>query len=148
MGHIVRDITVSCPPEKVFEVLAHVNRLPEFSPMTVDVKGPERPVQVGDRFEQTVKLAGKELATDWEVVEVQAPMLLRVEGRSAHNGRAALTDRVTPTADGGSRVELEVEYDLPLGFLGEIADKLVIERKNEDDAETILQRLKELCERS
>ena len=114
--------------------------------MTVDVKGPDGPVQVGDRFEQTVKLAGKELATEWEVVEVQAPMLLRVEGRSAHNGRAALTDRVTPTANGGSRVELEVDYDLPLGFLGEIADKLVVERKNEDEAETILQRLKELCE--
>ena len=48
----------------------------------------------------------------------------------------------------GSSVELEVEYDLPLGFLGEIADKLVVERKNEDEAETILQRLKELCERS
>ncbi|MFP5326157.1 MAG: SRPBCC family protein [Acidimicrobiia bacterium] len=148
MGHIVRETTVSCPPAKVFEVLSHINRLPEFSEMTVDVKGPDRPLAVGDRFEQTVKVLGRELATEWEVVEVQAPSLLRVEGRSANNGSASLTDRVTPTPEGGSRVELEVDYDLPLGFLGEIADKLVVERKNEEEAETILRRLKELCEKA
>lgn len=148
MGHIVRDINVSCPPEKVFDVLSHINRLPEFSDMTVEVKGPDRPLQVGDRFEQTVKIAGKELATDWEVVEVQAPSLLRVQGTSAQNGSATLTDRITPSGDGGSMVQIEVDYELPLGFLGEIADKLVVERKSEDEAETILTRLKELCERS
>lgn len=148
MGHIVRNTTVSCPPERVFDVLAHINRLPEFSEMTVDVKGPDGPLQVGDRFEQTVKVAGKELSTDWEVVEVNVPSLIRVEGRSAHNGRATLTDRVLPSDDGGSYVEIEVDYDLPLGLLGDIADKLVVERKNEKEAEGILARLKELCEAS
>lgn len=148
MGHIVRNVTVACPPEKVFGVLADINRLPEFSDMTVDVKGPDRPLAVGDRFEQTVKVAGKELATEWEVVEVTAPSLIRVEGTSGHNGRASLTDRILPSDEGGSYVEIEVEYDLPLGLLGEIADKVVVERMNEKEAEGILAKLKELCERS
>jgi ligand-binding SRPBCC domain-containing protein len=145
VARIVRDVYVSCPPSKVFDVLATVERLTEFSEMTVEVKGPGRPVQPGDRFEQVVRVAGLNLETEWEVTEVERDSLIRVDGRSRGNGRATLVDRMTPEGD-GTRVTLEVDYDLPWGILGEIADKLVVERKNEDEAEGILERLKQLCE--
>lgn len=146
MTNFVRDIVVSCPPAHVFDVLSNVERLPEFSDMTVAIRnGPGRAVQVGDTFEQAVKVLGVEFDTDWEVTEVVPAQTIRVEGRSQHNGKASLTQQVT--AEGtGSRVSFEVDYDPPFGILGEIADKVVFERRNEEQAEQILNRLKELCE--
>jgi uncharacterized protein YndB with AHSA1/START domain len=148
MTKIVREVTVSCPPERVFAVLSNVERLAEFSHMTVEVRnGPGRTLEVGDTFEQTVSVFGVDLDTQWEVTEVQANSLIRVEGRSKGNGRASMTERLTPQGT-GCHVQLDVDYDPPLGFVGEIADKLVFEKRHEDDAEQLLASLKTLCETS
>ena len=146
MANIVRETSVSCPPSEVFAVLANVERLPEFSDMTVAVKnGPGRPLQVGDRFDQVVKLVGIELDTEWEVTEMVANSHIKIEGRSKSNGRASMTETVTPHDD-GCVVRIEVDYDPPLGLLGEIADKVLFEKGHEEQAEQILVRLKALCE--
>ena len=55
--------------------------------------------------------------------------------------------RVSDQGD-GSRVTLDVDYDPPLGILGDIADKLVFERRHEREAEQLLSRLRNLCENS
>ncbi|MDQ1445384.1 MAG: Polyketide cyclase / dehydrase and lipid transport [Acidimicrobiaceae bacterium] len=146
MGKINRSTVVGCPPDRVFAVLSQVERLADFSSMTVDIRnGPGRPVEVGDRFEQVVKVLGKELDTEWEVVEVQAPSLLRFEGTASAGARATLVERLT--AEGtGTRVELDVDYDLPLGILGDAVDAVYLQSKNEEQAEEILGKLKALCE--
>jgi uncharacterized membrane protein len=146
MSKFTRDVVVACPPSHVFGVLSNVERLPEFSHLTVAIRnGPGRVIEVGDRFEQSVRVLGIEFDTDWEVTEVVADTTIRVEGRSQHSGKASLTQNVAPEGT-GSRVTFEVDYDPPFGILGDIADKVVFERKNEEDAEHILARLKELCE--
>jgi carbon monoxide dehydrogenase subunit G len=109
MSDIEREVVVSCPPDRVFDVLSNVERLTDFSEMTVAVNnGPGRAVQSGDRF-------------------------------------ATVTHRLVPEGS-GTRVTFTVEYDPPYGVLGEIADKLLFERRNEKDAERILGRLKDICE--
>lgn len=146
MTNIVREVVVACPPAEVFDVLSNIERLPEFSHVSVEVrKGPGRPVQVGDTFEQVIKVLGVHLDTEWEVTEVQPDSLLRVEGRSKSNGQASLTQTLTAEGE-GCRVRMEVDYDPPLGIIGEIADKVVFERRHEDDAEELLGALKALCE--
>lgn len=146
MATFERDLLISCPPEAAFAVLLDIDRLPELTEMTVAVRNtPGRPLQVGDRFEQVVKVVGVEVDTDWEVTELVPGSRLRVEGRSTSNGRASLTEHVTAEGD-GCRVTLAVDYDPPLGLLGEIADKLVFERRHEEEAEQILANLKARCE--
>lgn len=146
MTHIAREITIDAAPSEVFAVLRDLDRLPQLSEMTVEVRnGPGRPIETGDRFDQIVSVAGVEIDSEWEVTEMAADSLLRVEGRSKSNGKASMTERVTP-AGSSSRVELEVDYDPPFGLLGDIADKVVFERRHEDEAEQILNRLKALCE--
>jgi ribosome-associated toxin RatA of RatAB toxin-antitoxin module len=114
VARIEREIVVSCPPERVLDVVSNVERLPEFSEMTVAVRNsPGRSVRIGDRFEQVVKVAGVELETNWEVTDMSSsPSLnmLRVDGTSTGDGSATVI--------------------------------------HEDDAETILANLKELCERT
>lgn len=146
MTSIKRDITINCPSDQVFAVLADVDRLPEFSDMTVAVENaPGRPLQVGDHFDQIIKILGIEIDTEWEVTEIEADTRIRIEGRTKSNGKASLTEHVA--ADGhGCKVTFDVEYDPPLGLLGDIADKVLFERSHEEQAEQILSRLKALCE--
>lgn len=146
MSTLTRATTVACPPDRVYAILAEVERLPEFSDMTVAVRnGPGRPIRVGDTFEQVVRVLGKELESDWRVVELDAPSLLRFEGEAPGGARATLIERLTPEGD-GTRVELEVDYDLPLGILGQAVDAVYLHSKNESQAEEILDKLKSLCE--
>ncbi len=46
----------------------------------------------------------------------------------------------------GSRVRLEVDYELPGGPLGGLLDAAVVERQTEQEADRSLQKLKELLE--
>lgn len=147
MSSLTRSTVIDCPPDRVYGVLSDVERLPEFSEMTVDVRnGPGRPLRLGDRFEQVVKVLGTELETDWEVVELTPPNLLRFQGTATAGARATLVERISRQGD-RTLVELEVDYDLPLGILGRAVDAAFLHGKNEEQAEQILARLKELCER-
>jgi glucose/arabinose dehydrogenase len=49
-------------------------------------------------------------------------------------------------ATSSDRVELSVDYDLPGGLLGDLLDRLYVERRNEREAEHSLQNLKDLVE--
>jgi uncharacterized membrane protein len=148
MSTLTRSTLVHCRPQRVYDVLAEVERLPQFSDMTVDVRnGPGRPVQVGDRFEQVVKVLGTELETEWEVVELAPASLLRFEGTATGGAHATLVERLTPEGT-GTRVEIEVDYELPLGLLGKAVDSMYLHGKNEEQAEEILSKLKALCETS
>lgn len=145
MGNINRSALIACPPDRVFAVLTQVERLPEFSDMTVAVRnGPGRALQTGDTFEQVVKVLGKELETEWQATEV-GPTMLRFEGTATGGARATLIERLTPEGS-GTRVELDVDYDLPLGILGEAVDAVFLHSKNEEQAEEILAKLKQICE--
>jgi carbon monoxide dehydrogenase subunit G len=143
---IRRQITIARAPSAVFEVLADVERLAEFSHMTVGISnGPGRMLAVGDHFDQVVKVLHIELDTEWEVTELVEGETIRVEGRSKANGSATVTQHVAAQGD-GSLVTFEIEYDPPFGILGDIADKVVFEKRHENDAEQILVGLKTLCE--
>ncbi|MGB8857687.1 MAG: hypothetical protein WCC60_00450 [Ilumatobacteraceae bacterium] len=75
-------------------MLADVERLAEFSHMTVGISaGPGRPLAVGDRFDQVVKVLHIKLDTEWEVTEIVTDERIRVEGRSKANGSATVTSR-------------------------------------------------------
>lgn len=142
----MRSTTVACPPQRVFDVLTDVERLAEFSDMTIEVRnGPGRKVEVGDRFEQRMRLLGKELDTEWTVVEIDAPSQLRFEGTGPAGSRATLVERLAPDGN-GTKVELDVDYDLPLGVLGDAVDAVYLHGKNEEQADEILAKLKVLCE--
>lgn len=146
MSTISRQISVSCPPERVFAVLQDVARLAEFSHMTIAMRNaPAGKLEKGDKFEQTIKVLGVVFDTEWVVTELVEASTLRFEGTSKANGRASMTQLVMSEGQ-GSRVEFEVEYDPPLGIIGDIVDKVLFERQHVEAAEQILSRLKYVCE--
>lgn len=145
MTTVQRPTSDPCAATNVFEVLADVERLAEFSHMTVGISnGPGRPLAVGDGFNQVVKVLHVELGAECGVTEIVTDERIRVEGRSTANGSATVTQQSAAQGD-GSLVTFEIEYDPP-GILGAIADKAVFEKRHEHDAKQILVCLKTLCE--
>jgi uncharacterized membrane protein len=52
---------------------------------------------------------------------------MELTGTTSHGGHAVTTTRYEPIAS-GTNVEVELDYELPGGFVGDAADRLFIER--------------------
>jgi uncharacterized protein YndB with AHSA1/START domain len=145
MTTIERSIHIDASPEDVFTQLETWDGLRRWSTITVDHTGPPSCSQVGERFQQTIRVAGIDLRTDWEVTDYDPPR--RIAYRATGPGDSHTRMRQHVTADGdGSRLDLEVEYELPAGVLGQAVDRLSVQRRNEPEAEHTLDKLKDLLE--
>ena len=145
MAKIRRDIEVRATPEEAFEALIDWSRLSDWSTVTISHDGADRGSGVGDEFDQQLRIAGVPLRTHWRVVEFQPPRSLTYEVTAMAAGRMTLRQEVSPSGE-GSRVEFDVDYDLPGGFLGEALDRVYVERRNEREVEHSLRNLKDLLE--
>lgn len=148
-GGTVTDINTSIdidgPRERVFDQLVNWKELTTWSTITGAHTGPDRCTRVGEEFTQKLKVAGVEVDSQWRVTEYDRPNVVAYEATGPGGSWMRMRQRVHP-AEAGSRVELEVQYDLPGGVLGDVVDKLYVERRNEREAEHSLHNLKELIE--
>ena len=146
MTRVERSIEIDRSPEEVFEALTDLDRLPQWATILVETrKAPGRPIETGDSFEQTIRVAGVPLESRWRVGHIQRPTVVEYEAEGVMGGRLRMIQRVSPVG-GGSRVELEVDYELPGSFVGELLDQAFVERRNEREAGSSLQNLKDLLE--
>ena len=145
MTHIERTIDILAPSERVFEELIDLHRLDRWSTITASHEGPEEKLSVGQEFRQNLRVAGVSLPTTWRCTECDPPHSVAYEASSAGGGSLTMRQVVVPT-DVGSRVELVVDYELPGSFLGEVLDRLYVERRNEREAQHSLENLKDLLE--
>ncbi len=130
----------------MFEVLADLDRLPSWASVVVENHDtPPKPLSVGHTFRQTVRVVGQNLQSDWKVTELERPQRVAYEATAPGGGQLTMRQMVS-AREGGSRVELEIDYELPGGLLGELVDRAYVERRNEREAEHSLQNLKELLE--
>jgi uncharacterized protein YndB with AHSA1/START domain len=148
MAHIERSVHIEERPEEVFRILTDLRLIPRWAVIAQDTYiRPESDLTgAGQEFHWTIHVAGIDLETDWVVSEYERPRVVAYKVESPHQGRLEMTQRVLDAGDGGSRVELQVDYDLPYGFLGEALDRAVVERRNQVVVERSLQNLKELVE--
>ncbi len=145
MTTIEATIDIQAPPEAVFKELVDLHRLDRWSTVTASHEGSTEPIKAGDEFKQSIRVAGINLPTEWRCVECDPPSSVAYEATSAGGGRLSMRQVIVP-ASGGSRIDLRIDYDLPGGFLGDVLDRLYVERRNEREAEHSLQNLKDLVE--
>lgn len=144
MTEIDESIRIGAPPEVVYRELVDLDGLSRWSTITDSHEGPA-PLTLHQEFDQTIRVAGARLSTHWRCVELEPPRVVAYDATSAGGGRFHMRQVVTP-ADGGSLVELHVDYDLPGGVLGDVVDRLYAERRNEREARHTLENLKDLIE--
>jgi len=146
MARIERHIEIDREPGEVFEAITDLDLLPDWATVVVETHDlPARPLRNGAAFRQTIRIAGRTLESEWRVAELERPRHVAYEATAPGGGRLAMKQTVVPT-DGGSRVELELDYELPGGFLGEVVDRAYLERRNEREVEHSLHNLKDLLE--
>jgi coenzyme Q-binding protein COQ10 len=145
MAHIRLTEHIEAPIEDVFELFIDAKRWPEWMAGSTEVKeitGP--PDLVGTRIRDVSTFMGRQMESWTEVVEVERPHLYRFTSESgAMKGTG--TFRLTPAGQ-GTDVHVENEYDLPAGFLGEIADRLFIEKAMERQMRHSAENFKALAE--
>jgi uncharacterized protein YndB with AHSA1/START domain len=145
MAHLRMTAHYDAPIEKVFDLAVDYARYPEWNvsyEQVMEVEGP--PAQVGTRFHGKMKLMGRTMEGWGEVTEVDRPRLLKVTGSGSGGGVTTLY-RFT-TVEDGTDAELEVDYQLPAGLFGKVADKLFIERTVERDLRHSLENFKAFVE--
>jgi len=101
---------------------------------------------VGSVIESVYNLFGMHVPTTIEVIEdFVSPDVHRWVGLIKGNITGKQT--VTYTAkNGGTETEIELEYTLPAGIIGRIADKLLIEKVKDNDLIHTLENLKVFTE--
>jgi uncharacterized membrane protein len=150
MGHVERAIEISAPVEVVFDRLVDLDGLPAWATTVVSTKGaPPGMLLAGATFQQTIRIAGHELETQWRVVKLERPHVVAYEATGPDSSWLRMRQTVTPVSvSDGSRVEITIDYELPGGLLAQVMDRLLLERRNDEEAERSLQNLKALVERN
>jgi uncharacterized protein YndB with AHSA1/START domain len=127
-------IEVARPPEDVYELVADLERGPEWQPSLVRVDV-ERGIEVR-------RVAGQEREASFEVTRAEPPRLFEIVSHAAPV-RAWATFELEPADLGGTRVDFTLVLELsgPLRYAGR-----VVRRRAEQEARENLRRLKQLLE--
>lgn len=143
MATVERSILINAPTEAIDAIALDGNRLPQWYVGIEQATPDDLYPEVGSRVSLVYKAA-----------EVTFNLALTVQ-ELAHghhisyqmSGMMVGTQEWSYTPEGGqTRLTALVEYEMPGGVLGKIADKLVVERMNARNLEESLENLRALVE--
>jgi carbon monoxide dehydrogenase subunit G len=138
-------IDIAAPPEHVFELLMDPSRLGEWVTASRSVSGvPDGGLKAGSSFTQRLSLARSEFAVRWRIDELERPRLAVWSGEGPKGTTAHVRYEIEPAGD-GARFRYVNEYELPGGFIGNVAGR-VSSRAAERAMKSSLKKLKRLAE--
>ncbi len=146
MPYVEKEVLINVPPEKVFDLIANQpERMAEWWPPIEDqTRVTPPPTQVGSRSSYVYKMMGVTIKGEHEVMEMTPNRHLKVVTISGID--STFDFHFEPVGADSTHLIVRVDYTLPGSFLGQMLNKLVIERKNEEDLEKGLQNLKAILE--
>jgi carbon monoxide dehydrogenase subunit G len=146
MGHVRQTGHIDASPETAFALALDAARIPEWNSSVIEVNDVSGPMdQVGSSYVSVLKLGGRRLDGRWEVSRVEAPRVLEFSGTAPGGGKATAKNRFEPAGD-GTDLTIEIDYELPGGFVGGMADKLFVERAIDRDVKHSIENFKAICE--
>ncbi len=144
MARVERSIVINAPVDKVFARIEDNERFPEWWPNMVEQKRQTPgPLAVGSKSTFTYNMLGVKTSGEIELTVYEPPSHLTVK---TSGGVTGTFDWRCALEGSGTRLSVVVDYSLPGSILGKIADKLVVEKRNEADLEEGLNKLKTLLE--
>ncbi len=146
MGHIRESIHIDAPIEQVWELGAKCERYTEWQTGVVEIRDCSGPIDhVGAKYSLVYKSMGRRLEGTFEVTRAEKPRLIEQKGTIPGGGRGTSVQTAEP-AGGGTDLTFTMDYELPGGFVGGMADKLFMERALERDIRHSNENFKALCE--
>ncbi|HSG16627.1 MAG TPA: SRPBCC family protein [Anaerolineae bacterium] len=144
MTTIKKSIVIKGDPMEIDALTSDTGRLPEWYAGVVEAEAESGyPERIGSQAKLSYKAAGVTFETTLTTVEFEAgkQSLFQMDGMITGTNRWTYA-----TEEEGTRITLEFDYEMPGGGLGKIADRLLVERMNDKNAQTSLKNLKALFE--
>lgn len=148
MTKIHRDVLVNADPERCFDFIADPSLAPLFISSLYSITSKEvEPRGVGNRWGFEYDMFGVPVRGESECIEYDRPRKYVWRSLPEVSTIDTTFDYGFESEGGGTRISLDVEYEIPEQVLGgKIADKLIVERMNEHEADAAINNLKVVLE--
>ncbi|UCF47787.1 MAG: SRPBCC family protein [Myxococcales bacterium] len=141
MARVHKSITINSPVEKVFAYIDDITTSPEWLPSMMEVSDITGS-GVGQHYRWKYKMAGVPLNGESTVIEHIPNERRVIDSKGGVNAHWIYTFEPD---DGGTKLDIEIEYTIPVPVLGKLAEKLVLKR-NEREADMAMENVKEKME--
>ncbi len=147
MGHISRSVDVDAPLDLCWAINADASRLTEWNPAILEVRDVSGPLdRVGTTYTGVIKAIRRRFDGRNEVLRVEPMKSVETAGTSVGGAKARVRVEFSRRGN-GTRVTVTIDYDLPGGLFGGIAEKLFATRQLEDQLESSNAGFKALAEK-
>jgi|Deesub1362A_J573_1020465.scaffolds.fasta_scaffold00013_49 anaerobic magnesium-protoporphyrin IX monomethyl ester cyclase len=144
MSEVSRSVKINAPLGKVFEYVVNPLNWPSYVMSLVSVKNLSNKVPVsGTTFEWTYRMLGLNLKGKGRVLEYEKDKKFAVK---MHGAFPIIETFLFEGDSKATRLTIKINYEVPGKVLGVLADKLLIEKINAKEAETVLKKIKMICE--
>ncbi len=145
MAKIRKAVLVNAPPTKIWPLISNVENIAPLSPAVVEAKITSNGAHgVGTTFDMIIDMLGFKIKGSNEVTVYEPD--LRVAWKSTKGLENSGEIRLIPRGE-NTNVSFTVDYTVPGGaMLGNLADKMGLEKINEDNSQGMLDELKRVME--
>ncbi|MBA7547593.1 hypothetical protein ES705_40022 [subsurface metagenome] len=137
-------VSINAPIEKVFDAAADPEKMAKYISAAVLTATKGKPDELGSYSEWVYPVAGMKVRAKMTVSEVDKLRRLVQEMSGTMPGKWIWNLKQEGQA---VKVDFCIEYSVPGGILGKIANKLFLGRMNQRNMESCLHGLKVYCER-
>ena len=138
MAKIEKTIVINAPAEKIFNFIADPVNLPSIWPSMEQIKEVVSLPSGGTSFKWVYKMAGMRIDGASDTVGFIANQRIITKSKSGIEN--TFTWNFQPEA-GGTRVNLRVEYTVPIPVLGKLAEAVII-KQDDHEGDLLLANLK------
>ncbi len=144
MSKFSRKVKIKASPKEVFDFVVDPENWTKYVTSLVNVRDLKpKKARKGTKFKWTYRMLGMNFHGTGEITEfVQNKRFgLKMEGNHpiAENYTFA-------SADGGTELTFEIEYEMPGKIMGVVSKTGLIEKLNKKESENVLSKVKMLCE--
>ena len=141
MAKVERSSTINAPVEKVFSYITDPSNDPKWQSGAIEVRDITGQ-GIGQRYGWTYKIMGIPFKGETEVTEYIPNQ------RYVHRSTGGIVSTFTfnfKAEDGGTRLDLEIEFTIPVPVLGRFAERMVL-RGIEREADYAVVTVKDILE--
>lgn len=142
MAKIRKSISIRAPVDKVFEYAGNPDNLLEFWPSMADVENIKPVANGGAEYDWTYKMAGMKFKGHAKPTSFERNKRFSVKNET---GIPSSFIWSFDGENGGTRLSLDVEYEIPHTLLGKLAEPFLV-KLNEREADAVLENIKARCE--
>jgi uncharacterized membrane protein len=125
MRHVSHGFQIDAPRMQVWDKAADCSLLPQWNVSYTRIKDCSgRLDRVGASYTAFTRILGREIEGPWEVIEVDPGRKVVTRGAAAGGALATITTVFTDSGE-GTHLQVEIDYELPGGFISGPLERLV-----------------------